>query len=189
MKIRNHCLVAIVFMTAALFLGGCGGIDINRYAVLKPQFDLYSYFEGTTRGWGMVLNRQGAMTRQFTVDIVGSVNDEGNMVLDEQFLWNDGKRERRVWTIRRAADGRYSGTASDVGGEADGISSGNALWWKYTLALDLDGSTWDIGFSDWMFLQPDGVLLNRAQMTKFGISVGEVVIPFKNPVPTRPGSE
>jgi len=95
-KIRNHCLIAIVFMTAALFLGGCGGIDINRYAGLKPQFDLYSYFEGTTRGWGMVLNRQGAMTRQFTVDIVGSVNDEGSMILDEQFLWNDGKRERRV---------------------------------------------------------------------------------------------
>jgi hypothetical protein len=171
-------------MTAALFLGGCGGIDINRYAGLKPQFDLYSYFEGTTRGWGMVLNRQGAMTRQFTVDIVGSVNDEGNMILDEQFLWNDGKRERRVWTIRRAADDRYSGTASDVVGEADGVSSGNALLWKYTLSLDLDGSTWDIGFSDWMFLQPDGVLLNRAQMSKFGIRVGEVIISFKKQGPT-----
>ncbi len=179
MNIRNHLGIVSVLIAAALALGGCGGIDIKRYADLQPQFDLYRYFQGSTRGWGMVLNRQGAMTRQFTVDIVGSVGADGNLVLDEQFHWNDGKREQRVWTIRREADGRYSGTASDVVGAADGTSSGNALWWKYTLALDLDGSAWNIGFSDWMFLQPDGVLLNRAVMSKFGIRVGEVIISFK----------
>ena len=179
MKTRTHLAIASVLLAAVLALGGCAGIDINRYAGMQPQFDLYSYFQGSTRGWGMVLNRQGAMTRQFTVDIVGRVNADGHLVLDEQFHWNDGKREQRVWTIRREADGSYSGTAADVVGAADGASSGNALWWEYTLALDLDGSTWNIAFSDWMFLQPDGVLLNRAVMSKFGIRVGEVIISFK----------
>jgi hypothetical protein len=30
-----------------------------------------------------------------------------------------------------------------------------------------------------MFLQPDGVLLNRASMRKFGFRVGEVTIAFQ----------
>jgi hypothetical protein len=30
-----------------------------------------------------------------------------------------------------------------------------------------------------MFLQPDGILINRAVMSKFGIRVGEVLIAFQ----------
>jgi len=39
-------------------------------------------------------------------------------------------------------------------------------------------SSVDVHFDDWMFLQPDGVLLNRARVSKFGFTVGEVTLAF-----------
>ena len=40
-------------------------------------------------------------------------------------------------------------------------------------------SVYDMQFEDWMYLQPDGVLLNRAFMRKYGIALGEVTLAFK----------
>ena len=36
-----------------------------------------------------------------------------------------------------------------------------------------------VRFDDWMFLQPDGVLLNRARVSKWGIEIGQVTLVFK----------
>lgn len=47
------------------------------------------------------------------------------------------------------------------------------------LAVESDGSTWNIDFDDWMFLQADSVLINKTTMSKFGINVGEVIIVFR----------
>ena len=83
-----------------------------------------------------------------------------------------------MWTIRKLPDGRYSGTASDVVGEASGQAAGNALNWRYTLALPVDGRVWHVDFDDWMYLMDDRVMLNRAVMSKFGIRLGEVLLSF-----------
>ena len=58
------------------------------------------------------------------------------------------------------------------------ISSGNALRWRYTLALPIEGRTWHVQFDDWMFLINDQVMINRAKMLKFGIELGEVTLSF-----------
>ena len=84
-----------------------------------------------------------------------------------------------MWTITRTGDGAYRGTAADVVGAAEGRSAGNALHWRYTLALQVDGRTWHVKVDDWMFLHDGGVLLNRAVMSKFGIRLGEVFIAFR----------
>jgi NOL1/NOP2/fmu family ribosome biogenesis protein len=63
-------------------------------------------------------------------------------------------------------------------GEATGRVSGNAFRWQYTMALPVDGRVWHVDFDDWMFLVDDKVLLNRAEMSKFGIRLGEVTLSF-----------
>ena len=63
-------------------------------------------------------------------------------------------------------------------GEAQGVSSGNALNWRYTLALNVDGTVWNVDFDDWMYLVDERVMLNRATMSKFGIRLGEVLLSF-----------
>jgi hypothetical protein len=74
--------------------------------------------------------------------------------------------------------GRYEGKASDVIGQAQGDSSGNALQWKYHLALPVDEQTWDVEFEDWMYQIDDQVVLNKAKMSKWGIYLGEVTLSF-----------
>jgi hypothetical protein len=160
-------------------LAGCSGVDVRTYSDNQPALNLYDYFKGETRGWGIVQNRGGEVTRQFVVDIVGQVNDSKELVLTEDFSWSDGERTRRIWTIVETAPNTYSGKADDVIGVAHGSSAGNALNWNYDLSLRVDGSSWKIRFNDWMFLQEDDVLINKAEMTKFGVKVGEVTISFK----------
>ncbi|MEJ2136488.1 MAG: DUF3833 domain-containing protein [Desulfofustis sp.] len=167
--------LVIVF---AFLLVGCSKVDITQYADNKPAFDIFSYFEGKTSGWGIVQSRSGKLLRQFVVAIDGTYTDENTLVLEEQFSWSDGEESTRIWTIKKTAAGIYVGTADDVVGTAQGISSGNALNWRYHLNVETEGSTWKIHFDDWMFLQPDQVLLNRASMSKFGIHLGDITIAF-----------
>ena len=67
---------------------------------------------------------------------------------------------------------------SDVVGKATGISSGNALNWKYKLNLKVKDSTILVDFDDWMFLQDKGILINRAEVKKWGLNIGVVTITF-----------
>ncbi|MDX9895504.1 MAG: DUF3833 domain-containing protein [Desulfofustis sp.] len=172
-------MVSIFLLAALVLTGGCSTMSVEDYRDRTPHFDLFDYFNGQTRGWGMVQDRAGRLKRQFVVDILVRLDESDNLVLEEDFVWNDGEKSRRVWTITRGDDGRLSGTAADVVGAASGASGGNALNWRYNLALQVDGSTWVITFDDWMFLQPDDVLLNRAEMSKFGFRVGDVTIAFQ----------
>ena len=105
--------------------------------------------------------------------------DEG--VLEEDFRYSDGSTQRRVWRLTRGADGQYSGRADDVVGSAIGQARGNALNWRYTLALPVDGKVWEVQFDDWMYLMDDKVMLNKAVMSKFGIRLGEVTLSFYKP--------
>ena len=76
----------------------------------------------------------------------------------------------------RSPNNQYSGTASDVVGEATGISEGNALNWKYKLNLKVGDSTILVDFDDWMFLQDRNILMNRAEVKKWGLNIGVVSI-------------
>jgi hypothetical protein len=65
-----------------------------------------------------------------------------------------------------------------VVGTATGQAAGNALQWRYTLRLAVDGKTYDVQFDDWMYLIDERVMINRAVMSKFGIRLGEVTLAF-----------
>jgi hypothetical protein len=99
-------------------------------------------------------------------------------VLDERFTYSDGKTERRVWRLTDEGGGRYSGRADDVVGVATGVAAGNALNWRYTLSLPVDGTVYEVQFDDWMYLMDERVMLNKARMSKFGIFLGEVTLAF-----------
>ena len=63
-------------------------------------------------------------------------------------------------------------------GTAIGKSFGNALNWSYDFDLKVGDGTWRVHFNDWMFLQTEGVMLNRATVSKFGIDIGTVTLAF-----------
>mgnify|MGYP006287716627 FL=1 len=164
-------------MVLGMALAGCSAPKPAQYAADRPVLDPATYFNGRLDAWGMFQDRFGNVVKRFTVEM--NCRWEGDTgTLEEDFLYADGTRERRVWTLRRVAPDRYIGTASDVVGEAQGQVAGNAFNWRYTLALPIDGRTWHVDFDDWMFLIDDRVMLNRAVMSKFGIRLGEVTLSF-----------
>lgn len=147
----------------------------------EPKLVLFDYFEGKTSAWGMFEDRFGNVRRQFQVNIEGRV--KGNEItLDERFQYNDGEKDRRIWQIRKTGDHTFEGTADDVIGMAKGTVQGNALNWTYDLNLKVGDSSYKVHFDDWMFLQPGGVMINRARLSKWGVDIGEVTLFFKKPV-------
>jgi len=154
-------------------------MDVQSYKQNQPTLTLFDYFQGHTKGWGIFQDRGGNLKRSFVVDITGTINEKGQLVMVEDFVWNDGEKSQRVWTISENEKNQFTGTAPDVYGQASGSSSGNAFHWKYDMKLAVKDKTYKVSFDDWMFLQPDGVLLNRATMSKFGFKLGEVFISFK----------
>jgi hypothetical protein len=65
-----------------------------------------------------------------------------------------------------------------VVGVAEGRAASNALNWRYTLALPVDGKVYEVQFDDWMYLMDERVMLNKAAMSKFGFGLGEVTLSF-----------
>jgi hypothetical protein len=162
---------------STLALGGCASQQIDGYASEKPTLDLRSYFNGTLDAYGIFTDRSGQLVKRFTVVMQCSwVGDDG--VLDEAFSYSDGSTQRRVWRIKKLANGEYTGQADDVIGTALGTSRGNALNWRYTLALPVDGRVYEVQFDDWMYLMTPAVMLNKARMSKFGVYLGEVTLSF-----------
>ncbi len=164
--------------TGLVALSGCASPTPADYASQTPTLDLRQYFNGPLLAHGIVTDRSGKVLQRFTVRMTGTWRGDTG-TLDERFTYADGRQETRVWTLQRGADGRYTGTAADVVGEAQGQAAGNALNWRYTLRIPVDGRTWEVQFDDWMFLVDDQVMLNRAVMSKFGIRVGEVLLSFQ----------
>ena len=152
-------------------------MNIEKFKGSQPTFFLEDYFEGKTEAWGMFHDRFGNLKRTFKVDITGTI-ESNTLTLDEKFLYDDGEQDSRVWTIKILGNNQYSGTASDVVGEAIGISEGNALNWKYKLNLKVGDSTILVDFDDWMFLQDRNILMNRAEVKKWGLNIGVVSITF-----------
>ena len=166
---------------ALTLVAGCAGPQIADYANEKPTLDMRTYFNGKIDAYGVFTDRSGKVVKRFTVVMDCSWSGPPGQevgVLDEDFTYSDGTKDRRIWTLKRSADGKYTGTASDVLGQANGEVQGNAFRWAYTLKLPVDGKIIEVQFDDWMYLMNDKVMLNLAKMSKFGFKLGEVTLTF-----------
>ncbi len=167
-----------IWLLCCLLLSGCGSVEVEHYAGERPQLDLPGYFSRPVQAWGIFQNRSGEVVKRFKVDITSHREGE-RLILDERFLYSDGTRQQRVWSLLPAGNGRWRGRAADVIGEADGEVAGNALRWRYRLNLDVDGTTWEVDFDDWMYLMDEDTLINRSSMSKLGIELGQVTLFFR----------
>ena len=166
-----------LLLVLTLMLTACSGLDVADYRQAEPRLELEQYFDGRLRAYGQFQDRFGRVKRRFVVDIEGRW-DGSTLTLDESFVYDDGERETRRWTLRKDAGGGWTGSADGVVGTAAGRGAGNAFNWRYDFDLKTDDGPIRLHFDDWLFLHEDGVLLNRAYVSKFGITVGEVLISF-----------
>lgn len=156
-------------------LSSCGGNSLDLYKETSPKADIKEYFNGPVKAWGIVQDWRGRVVSQFDIEMVGKWDGDTG-TLTEKFTYYDGKKQERVWTIKKLPDGTYEGTAADILGKATGAVEGNAARWNYVMDLPVGDTTYRIRFDDWMWQMNDGVLINRSYLKKFGITVTELTI-------------
>ncbi len=167
----------LILLPLIALLVACSGVEVEDYQGVTPEFNIQDYFEGDLVAHGIVKNRGGKVIRYFTADIKASW-DNGVGILDETFVFDDGEKQKRIWTLQKEGDhhNHYIGTASDVIGKAHLQAEGNALFLQYTLRLPFRGGTIDVNVDDRMYLVSPNVLINESGLSKFGFDVGEIVL-------------
>ena len=142
------------------------------------NFDMLRYFQGRVRGVGVFEDRFRKVRLRMAVDTLGRWHGDV-FALAESFQYADGRTVKREWRIRRAGENRLRATASDVLGEAEGRIGENGIAWRYRMKVQMKRRAMTMSFDDRMYLEPDGVLINVNEASKFGFGVGRLVLSFR----------
>ncbi|MCE8007358.1 DUF3833 domain-containing protein [Aestuariivita sp.] len=153
------------------------------YSEGQPQFDLRTHLNGPVVCEGVIYGPMGRVTSRFVADF--HMTWTGNIgVMTEHFRYDDGSTQDREWHLTLGNDGRIKAEAADVVGTGAGVQTGSAVQLKYRIKLP-DGSGGHVlDTVDWMYLAPNGTIVNRSQFRKFGIQVAELVATIR-PAPVE----
>lgn len=171
---RKLCIVPLC-IGMICFTTGCSSISVTNYAGRTPAMIPEEFFDGQLTAHGVVKDRAGKVIRFFNADIKAYWKDEVG-TLEEDFVFDDGEKQRRVWTLIRQEDGSYTGTAGDVVGEGKGEIAGNSMFLKYVLAVVYGEGTINLVIDDRMYLVAPDMLVNESEMRKFGMHVGQIIL-------------
>lgn len=144
------------------------------YAATAPGFDLRQALDGPMLSEGVIFGPTGRVAGRFVARMEGRWQGERG-TLTEEFRFASGAVQARTWRLMLRNDGSFTATADDVVGTAHGEQSGAAVRMRYRLRLDEDAGGHVLDVTDWLYLMEDGAIMNRSEMRKFGIKVGELI--------------
>ncbi|MCY4265013.1 MAG: DUF3833 domain-containing protein [Gammaproteobacteria bacterium] len=160
---------------ALISLGSCSGISVEDYSALQPNLVMEEFFDGDLVAYGVVKDWRGRVIRRFSADII-AYWDNGTGTLEEDFLFDDGEQQRRVWKLQTNNSQSYTGTAGDVVGSGEVRIAGNSAFLDYILRIPYGDDTIDVRIDDRMYLVTPEVIINESSLRKFGFKVGELVL-------------
>ncbi|MDL0432924.1 DUF3833 domain-containing protein [Marinobacter sp. TBZ242] len=163
-----------VLLSSAL-LAGCAGPALEDYRDRKPVLTPQQFFTGELSARGVVKDFSGEVIRTFDADISASWDSNGVGTLDEEFRFDDGEVQTRVWTLT-PDNGALHADAGDVVEPGTMRWEGNAIHMNYVLRVAYGDGTIDVRMDDWMYLVTPDTLINQTTMSKWGIDVGEIVL-------------
>ena len=139
-----------------------------------PLFNMRDVFNGPIECEGVIYGPTGRVTSRFEADFVASW--EGNIgTVREEFRYDSGTVQHREWTFTLGNDGSIAAEAADVVGTGTGMQRGSAVQLNYNIRLTEEAGGHVLSTTDWMYLTPNGNVMNRSQFRKFGIKVAELV--------------
>ena len=174
----------LILAAALMLMTACTGKPSFDDPVLSDrQLNLEEFFDGELVAYGQFQDVLGTVRRSFVVTIDGDWDGE-RLRLVEDFVYEDGSTEQRIWTLTKTGDDSWTGTAPGVIGTATGQEDGNRFNWVYEIDLPIpsaDGTveTLRVSFDDWMWLLAEDRLLNLAYVKRYGIDIGTVTISFE----------
>lgn len=170
-------LGVVVTLAGVLIWGRITGFTAQRpsdYSGQTPAFDLRTHLSGPIKCEGVIYGPLGRVASRFVGDF--EARWDGNRgVMTEHFLYDSGTTQNREWRLEIGNDDRIRAEADDVVGTGQGQQAGPSVNLKYTIRLPKEAGGHVLNVTDWMYLAPNGVIVNRSQFRKFGIKVAELV--------------
>ncbi|WP_412504181.1 DUF3833 family protein [Roseovarius sp. SYSU LYC5161] len=172
-----YILLGMALVIALMILGRrIGGFTAQRPEDYSdgPVFNVQTVLNGPLACEGVIYGPTGRVASRFVARFEGSW--EGNVgTLREVFDYDSGSHQERQWLLRLGNEGRIQATAPDVIGTGEGAQHGSAVRLKYRIKLTEEAGGHELDTVDWMYLMPNGTIMNRSQFRKFGIKVAELV--------------
>lgn len=177
MSVLTHVLTGIVAAVLAMI----GQARFVSFRAQRPEdyadgpvFDIRERLNGPIVCEGVIFGPTGRVTSRFVADF--DARWDGNQgVVTERFRYDSGATQDRRWTLTVTEDGRITARADDVVGEGQGRQKGSAVQLNYRIKLGEDAGGHVLDTTDWMYLTPNGAIMNRSQFRKYGIKVAELV--------------
>ncbi len=146
----------------------------DDYADTGPAFDIRERLNGPIVCEGVIFGPTGRVSSRFVADFEASW--QGNVgTMTEHFRYDSGATQDRKWTLTLGNDGSIVAQAPDVIGTGSGRQMGSAVQLNYRIKLAEDAGGHVLDTVDWMYLTPNGAIMNRSQFRKYGFKVAELV--------------
>ena len=90
----------IFALLIAFLITNCSGNNMKPidFKGQKPRLIIENYLSGHVKAWGILQNRSGKVTRQFSANLNGKWDGQ-QLILNEKFNWSDGEIQTRKWKI------------------------------------------------------------------------------------------
>jgi hypothetical protein len=139
-----------------------------------PEFDIREVLNGPIVCEGVIFGPMGRVTSRFTANFAATWDgNTGSMT--EEFHYDSGNVQKRAWVLTLSDGGAIKAEADDLIGEGRGHQTGSAVFLGYKIKLSDDAGGHALDVRDWMYLMPNGTVMNRSQFRKFGFKVAELV--------------
>lgn len=148
-----------------------------------PILNIRDLFNGPLECEGVIYGPTGRVTSRFSAEFQGEW--QGNKgTVREVFRYDSGTVQHRQWHFTLGNDGSIQAEAADLVGSGMGQQDGSAVQLRYKIKLTEEAGGHVLSVTDWMYLAPNGNIVNRSQFRKFGIKVAELVATMR---PKTPG--
>ena len=172
-------IVALTSVVIVMRLTGFIAQTPEDYQNLGPDFDIREHLNGPIACEGIIYGPLGRISSRFVAEFNASWDgNSGRMT--EHFVYDDGSIQDREWQLTLNEGGVITATADDLEGAGIGRQSGPTVLLRYNIRLPASSGGHVLNTVDWMYLMPNGTIMNRSQFRKFGIKVGELVATMRS---------
>ena len=177
----GHLSRRTVLAAVPLLAVGCATVPPSPQGTVR-QIGLVDAFEGRTVGRGLFSVPIAGIERGFDARLNGTlrtVNGIVTLTVVEDFIFDDGETDRLTWVFARTGPDTWSGVREDTVGTASVVEAGTEVRLAYVADVESRGETTRLGFADVIYRREDGVVVNEAVVTRFGLPVGSVVFTLR----------
>jgi len=140
-----------------------------------PKVDIKTFFKGDVKGYAIIQDPTGKIINTYNSKMTGKWEDNKG-VLQQSFVYNDGKRDSRTWLITVGEDGAFDAVGHDVMDPAKGKQVGNVLQMEYSLGVMVEKQRQKMVYDDVFYMIDERSMMGTSVMKKGGAVIAKATV-------------